>query len=253
MQRRRERGDVELAGGADEAHLQLPGAAALAHDEVAQPRAPVRPRRGALGAVVLVLLAAAPRAQALLAAPALGDAAREVAGLGGEQAVLDRQDPLPAGGGVKAAHELAGVGLGIAEGVLELVAVAPGFDGRDDLLQLEALQLAQPPQRLADLVVLDLELALVGEHLPGHAGVIGARRDSLGAGVEQLEGARVRVAALAPVHDRAHAIAGNGPGDEHDVAAIPPARDALAAEGERADRQLQLLAERGPRAHIVYG
>ena len=46
----------------------------------------------------------------------------------------------------------------------------------------------------------------------------------------------MRVAALALVHDRAHAVAGDRAGDEHDVAAVAEPRDALAAERERLDR-----------------
>ena len=128
------------------------------------------------------------------------------------------------------------------EGVLELVPVAPLLERGHDLLQLEPVEAADPPQRVVDLRTLDLELALVGEHLPRDAGMVGARRDPLGAGLEDLHGAGVRVAALALVHDRAHAVARDGPGDEHDVAAVAQPRDALAAEGERIDAQLELVS-----------
>ena len=184
-----------------------------------------------------------------------------VAELGGEQAVLDRDDPVPAGGGVEAALQLALLarravarlavvgpvaglaeavraiaGRGVAEGVLELVAIAPGFQRGDDRLELEAVEAADAAQGVVDLGVLDLQLALVGEHLPGHAGMVGERGDPLGPGLEHLERARVGVGALALVDERADTVAGDGAGDEHDVAAVPEARDALAAVGERVDR-----------------
>src|SRR5262249_30256199 len=146
-------------------------------------------------------------------------------------------------GGVKAAHQP--LALALAEGVLQLVAIPPLLGGGDDVLQLEPVQAPDPPQRLVDLVPLDLELALVGEHLPGHAGMRGTRRDPLRARLEQLERARVRVAALAPVHDGPHAVAGDGVGDEHDVAALAKARHALPPVRERLDPQLQHLAALG--------
>jgi hypothetical protein len=62
--------------------------------------------------------------------------------------------------------------------------------------------------------------------------MVGARRDPLGAGLEDLNGASVGVAALTLVHDRAHAVARDRPGDEHDVAAVAQPRDTLTAEGE---------------------
>ena len=68
------------------------------------------------------------------------------------------------------------------------------------------------------------------------------RRDPLGARLEHLQRARVRVAALALVDDRAHAIAGDGAGDEHHIPAVAQPRDALAAEGQRVDLQLELVA-----------
>ena len=102
-ERRRERARLELALGGHDPHLQLAGAPAFAHDQVAQARAPVgagpvrasrpgspsppapRPRRGRADRRV-----ALPRGQPLRAAPAQRDLAREVAALGGQQAVLDR-------------------------------------------------------------------------------------------------------------------------------------------------------------------
>ncbi len=58
------------------------------------------------------------------------------------------------------------------------------------------------------------------------------------------------VVALALVHHGAHAVAGDGAGDEHHVAVLAQPRHALAAVGERVDRQLQLLAALGPLTHV---
>src|ERR1700722_12221166 len=101
--------------------------------------------------------------------------------------------------------------------------------------------MADPLQCFTHLSVLDLELALVGDHLPGDTRVIGDRRDPLGARLEDLQRARMRVTALALVQDGPHTIAGNGAGDEHDVATVAEPGDALAAEGQRVDLQLQLV------------
>ena len=111
-----------------------------------------------------------------------------------------------------------------------------------DLLQLEVLEPADPPQRVVDLRALDLELALVGEHLPRHTRMVRLRGYPLGAGLEHLHGAGVRIASLALVHDRAHAIARDRSSDEHHITAVPEPCDALSAEGERVDPQLQLVA-----------
>jgi hypothetical protein len=98
--------------GRDDADLQLAGAATLAHDEVAQ-------QAGLRAAVV--------GAQAALAAPAQRRAPRLVAGLGGQQAVLDVLDLLPGPGAWK--PQMSSPSGDRAERVLELVAVAPLLDG----------------------------------------------------------------------------------------------------------------------------
>ncbi len=95
-------------------------------------------------------------------------------------------------------------------GVLELVAVAPLLQRGHDLLELEAVQVPDSAQRLIDLFALDLQLALVGEDLPGDARMVGLRRYALGTGPQDLDGARVGVGALALVDERTHAIAGDG-------------------------------------------
>ena len=185
--------------------------------------------------------AAVVRAQALRARPRQHLLARRVAALGGEQAVVDRHDLVPPAGRVEAADEAA-VGAG-PERVLELVAVAPLLHRRHDRLQLEAVEPADAAQRVVDLLGLDRELALVGQHLPGRARVVGGGRDALGRGLEQLDHAGVAVGALGLEHARPHAVAGDRARDEDDVAV--GARDAVAPEGERVDGQLELVARAG--------
>jgi hypothetical protein len=90
-----------------------------------------------------------------------------------------------------------------------------------------------PPQRIVDLLVLDLELARVGELLPRRARMVGERRDAVRAAFQQLDRPRLRVGALAVTYASAHEIAGEGPVDEHDVAVA--ARDAGAAKRHRVD------------------
>ena len=123
--------------------------------------------------------------------------------------------------------------------VLELVAVAPLLECRDDRLQLEAVKLADPAQRVFDLGALDLELAFVGQHLPGGTGVISLRRDALGAGLDDLDRARLGVRALGLPDQRADAVAGHGARDEHDVTV--EASNAGAAVRQRVDGQLELV------------
>src|SRR5206468_4037898 len=124
--------------------------------------------------------------QVLAATPVEDLSTGVIAGLRGQQAVLDVDDPLPRAGFMEAAEELA-VGAA-AERVLELVAIAPLLDCRDDRVELEPLEVPESLERLADLAMLDLELAGVGEDLPGGARVIGQRRDPVGTGLDHLEG-----------------------------------------------------------------
>jgi hypothetical protein len=97
-----------------------------------------------------------------------------------------------------------------------------------------------PGQRLLDLRGLDLELALVGQHLPRRARVVGDLRQAVGRGLEDLDRARLGVGALGLADDRAHPIAGQRARHEDDVAVA--ARDAVAAVGERIDGQVELVA-----------
>jgi hypothetical protein len=103
------------------------------------------------------------------------------------------------------------------------------------------------------LLGLDLQLALVRQHLPGHARMLGKRLDPLGARHEQLDGARMRVGALALDDQRAHAVTGNGARDEHHIAALAVARNPLAAVGERVDLELELLPALRPRGSRLAG
>src|ERR1700744_1752251 len=131
------------------------------------------------------------------------------------------------------------------EGVLELVAVAPLFGRPDDRLHLEVVEAADPPQRVLDLGLLLGQLALVGEALPGRAGTRLAAGDAavgqaVGAGAEQLDGARLGEALLAFRHLGEDAVARQPAGDEEDEAV--GAGDAAAAEGQRVDLYLEPLA-----------
>ena len=197
-----QRVDVELAGRGDEADLELAGAAALADDEVAQ-EAP--------------LVAPVPGAQALARGSSASTCSR--AALPRSEASMQSSSgriSVEAAGRVEAAHQLAV--LAGAERVLELVAVAPLLDRRDDRLELVALEAADAGQRVLDLLLLDLELALVGQHLPRRARVVGDLGDAVGRGLEDLDRARLGVGALGLADHGADAVAGHGAGDEDDVA-----------------------------------
>ena len=221
-----QRVDVELAGRGDEADLELAAAAALAHDEVAQEAA---------------LVAPVPRAEALAAALGEHQLAQLVAALGRQLAVGHREDAVEAAGRVEAAHQLAAVAG--PERVLELVAVAPLLERGHDRLLLEALEAPDPRQRVRDLLGLDLELALVREHLPRRARVVGDLRDAVRRGLEDLDRAGLGVGLLGLADDGAQAVAGHPARHEDDVAVT--ARDAVAAVGERIDGELELVAAAG--------
>ena len=180
-------------------------------------------------------------AQTLFATPGDDLLARPVGRLRGQQAVADGHDLVPAPGGVKAALQLA-AGAG-AERVLQLVAVAPGGDGGDDRLQREPAQLADPGQRLMHLGLLDLQLALVGQHLPGGARVIGHGRDPVGTVLKYLHRPGLGIGPLALADHRANPVPRQRAGHENHVAVEP--RDPRPAVGERVNRQLQFVAALG--------
>ena len=159
----------------DEARLQVAGAQALADDEVAQDA---------------VAAAAVQRGNLVGDGPAAHLVAGVVAALGGEVAVVDTDDAVPAAAGVEAEGE---AGIGGAEGVFELVAVAPFGHGGDDRIELEGVEAADAAQGLVDLALLLGKLALVREALPRRAGagltVVDADvGPALGAGAEDLGG-----------------------------------------------------------------
>jgi hypothetical protein len=110
-------------GGGDQSRLDRAGTATFADDQVAQ--------QALVGAPVI-------GRQALLSTPGDDPLAGGVSRLGGEQAVIKRDDLIPAPRGVKAALKLSGrTG---AERVLELVAIAP--------LLLGAGRRVRPPPEL---------------------------------------------------------------------------------------------------------
>ena len=121
----------------------------------------------------------------------------------------------------------------------------------NDRLDREALQLADPRQRVGHLLGLDLQLALVAEHLPRRARMVGDRFDPVGSGREDLGHPGLGVGALALADDGPHPVARQAPGDEHDVVVQPG--DARAAVGERVDRQLELVTSLRPRRVVVVG
>ena len=152
-----------------------------------------------------------------LAAPRLDRLAQLVDALGGEDVVLDVVDQVEAAGAVEAEHELAA--LVLAERVLELVAVAELLDGGHDRLDRRRLEAADALERVAHLRLLLLELALVGEHLPGRARVRRrAARSARGS-------ARAARPSRPPPNERfdfviarPHAVARHRAAHEHDVA-----------------------------------
>src|SRR5205085_471057 len=106
------------------------------------------------------------------------------------------------------------------------------------------VEAADALEGLTDLALLLLELPLVRQHLPRRARVRRAGLDAVRRGVDDLDRARLAVVALRLRHDSPDAIAGHRALDEHDVAVEP--RHAVAAVGERVDRQLELSAALRP-------
>ena len=196
---------VELARRGDEPHLQLAGAAALADDEVAQE---ARLRRGGRR-----------RSSPCVAAPRRAPA-RAARCRARRRACSPRRATIvvPASR-ARGSRRRARRPSPVAERVLELVAVAPLLDGGDDRLELEAVELADAPQRVVDLLGLDLELALVGQHLPRRARVVGdaARCGRATARAPRPRAPRRRRACACRRRARTRSP-GIAPRDEHDVA-----------------------------------
>ena len=201
---------VEVDGlvGGDEAHLQLARAAALADDEVAQ-----QPGRGA--AVV--------GAQAALPAPRQRRLARRRCRA--RRRAGSRRPPRSAprsrarGSRTRARRRRpsrrstrACCGSATARRRARSARARSRRGGRC------AAARRRPGSALIS------QLALVGQHLPRRAGVVGARRDALGAGLEHLDGPRLGVRALALGDLGADAVAGHGAADEDRRSRRPCAR-----------------------------
>ena len=144
-----------------------------------------------------------------------------------------------------------GAVVGLGERELELVAVAVDLVGRDGRLHGRVGDVAEAPQRLAHLVDLRLELRLVREILEPAAATLtevrAARLDAARARLQQLRAERLGVALLDLRHLGAHEIARQAALHEDDEAV--PARDTVAAVGERVDAELELLSLGYRRAH----
>ena len=177
--RPREAVAIDPPGARHQPDLELAASPALAHHQI--------PQHAFAGTPVI-------RNEALRPAPLHDPLARRVPVLGGEQAVGDLDDLIPAARRVEATDEpVAGTG---AERILELVPVSPRLDGLDDRLELESVETADPSQGIPDLRMLGLELALVGQHLPRRPGVRGARLHALRTGLEHLDRPGLGVGAL---------------------------------------------------------
>jgi hypothetical protein len=215
----------QIGGRGHQAGLKLAGAASVADDQVAE--------RAGLRAAVIGLEALGPRPIADLVAGG-------VVCLRRKQAVVDVDDLVPASAAVKAERRAPGRA---AEGVLELVAVAPAVGRWDDRVAGEALEAAKAAQRVGDLLGLLGELDLVRHPLPGGAGarlavVQAAVGDPLGARTQDLDRPRLAVVALRAHDPGPDEVAGERAADEDDVAV--DARDAAAALGERVDLEVEL-------------
>src|SRR5204863_8885558 len=112
--------------------------------------------------------------------------------------------------------------LALAEGVLELVPIAPLLDGGLDGLELEALQPAKPPQSVVDLAVLLGKLRLVWEGLPGGTrtglpSVHTALGDAVRRGTDELDCLSLAEVPLCAGESGTDPITGERAGHEHDV------------------------------------
>ena len=222
-----------LAGGGDELHERLAGVPALAHDEMAE---------------VALLRGLVEGDEPLLARPGAHAVADRVAEVGREPAAVDLEHLVPPPRAVEAERRAV---LGLRERVLELVAVAELLDGGDDLLERRVGEPGEALQRVADPLLLRGELRRVGEILEAAAAAgreVGARRDdALGPRRQDVGDDRLGVAALHLRHARANRVARQAAAGEDDEAVEAP--DAVPAEGERVDRELELLVSLNGRRH----
>ena len=190
-----------------------------------------------------VCVAAVEGVEALRARPGEHGLARLVAALGGEQAVRDADDLLPRAGRVEAADEPPAAS--VAEGVLELVAVAPLLDRGDDGVEHVASRWPMRAARrrpAACLISIWRSYGRTCHGAPGWSATSGMRS---GEGSSTSVRARLGVRALALRDDGADAVAGDAAAHEDDVAVQP--RDAVAAVGEVVDAEVQLGAALGAR------
>ncbi len=97
-----------------------------------------------------------------------------------------------------------------------------------------------PPERVVDLLGLDLELLGVRDHLPRRPGMVRHRLDAIGAGRHNLKYARLGIGALCLADLDPHRVAGDPALDEDDIAVV--AGDSGATEGERVDGDGELVA-----------
>jgi hypothetical protein len=119
----------------------------------------------------------------------------------------------------------------------------PLLDGRHDRLDRRALEAADALERVDDLALLLLKLALIRQDLPRRAGVRRTRLDPVRRRLEQLGHASLTVAPLALDDPGPDTVTWNRAVHEHDVAAGPG--DPATAVRKRLDHEVELLANRG--------
>lgn len=81
--------------------------------------------------------------------------------------ILDVKHLVPASAGVETQDQFTVL---FAEGILDLVAVAPLLVGPDDRVDVYVPELADPGQGIGDMLLLEGELPVVAQRLPGGAG-----------------------------------------------------------------------------------
>ena len=185
-----------------------------------------------------------PGAQPLCGAPLLRRLAYLVHRFGGEHVGLHLVDLVPAGGAMEAQEQFV-LGAG-PERVLHLVAVAPLLDCGHDRLDGRGLEAPEPLQGIGHLLLLDLELALIGQHLPGRAGVRSLRLDPVRPRLDDLGEPCLCKRLLALLDRGPHAVARNRTTHEDDVTLEPA--DAGAPVRQGVDRELYLLPALRPSA-----
>src|SRR5204862_3379984 len=211
----------------------LPCVAALADDETAQ---------------VAPLISLVVGLEPLGTCPLADRVPNRVAEVGRQPAFLDLEHLVPAACSVEA--ERGPVGRG-RERVLQLVAIEELRLGRQDRLEGWLGDPTDPPERVAHLLLLRLELCVVGKVLEAAAaasGIVGTGGvDAFRARLDDLDGERLRVTALDLRDARTHGVAGQPATDEDDESVQPC--DAVAAESERVDVELELLVLGDGRGH----